>query len=58
MFCICSGLGIRSSVFERFAFLVSERVKERFAHKKEQIAHGHSFFMSDLSESLTVALLS
>ena len=55
-----SGLGICSSVFWAIhSLFVRERVKERFAHKKEWIVHSRSScVMSDLSKSLTVALLS
>ena len=39
-------------------FFVSKRVNEQFAHKKPSDLLICSFMMSDLSESLTVALLS
>ena len=64
-----SGLGIRSSVFwanhlffvKKWATWAIRSKKERFAHllifgeQPERFAHGHSFLVSDLSESLMVA---
>ena len=62
-----SGLGICSSVFwANCSFFAQNWANERFAQKNEQfthsltfgerpeqIAHGHSFLVSDLSDSLT-----
>ena len=64
---IKSGLGIHSSVFwANCSFFAKKWANERFAHKNEQfayslifgelpewIAHGRSFLVSDLSDSLT-----